>query len=218
MGFLDELYQEHGASVQNRITTELGIPADKAAMALPTVAPIILAGLKRQMDQHGPAHVEQSMSDMNQNGIPDDEEVGGLLGGKGKEASALMANQLGISGEAAGKLIPMLAPIIIGMLMKKGGQAGAGGGGAAGGQSPCQLAALEALKNPYPIKPPSHSNPTHPTDSALPTPAASSHAYKFPSSSHHGVPVASAPSGYPSPVPVDASRRNGAAHGASPSS
>ena len=133
MGFLDELYQEHGASVQNRITTELGIPADKAAMALPTVAPIILAGLKRQMDQHGPAHVEQSMSDMNQNGIPDDEEVGGLLGGKGKEASALMANQLGISGEAAGKLIPMLAPIIIGMLMKKGGQAGAGGGGSAGG-------------------------------------------------------------------------------------
>ena len=131
MGFLDELYQEHGTSVQNRITTELGIPADKAAMALPTVAPIILAGLKRQMDQHGPAHVEQSMSDMNQNGIPDDEEVGGLLGGKGKEASALMANQLGISGEAAGKLIPMLAPIIIGMLMKKGGAAGGGLGGMA---------------------------------------------------------------------------------------
>lgn len=132
MGFLDDLYQEHGASVQNRITTELGIPADKAARALPTVAPIILAGLKRQMDQHGPAHVEQSMADMNQNGIPDDEEVGGLLGGKGKEASALMANQLGISGDAAGKLIPMLAPVIIGMLMKKGGGA-AGGGAAAGG-------------------------------------------------------------------------------------
>jgi hypothetical protein len=133
MGFLDDLYQEHGASVQNRITTELGIPADKAAMALPTVAPIILAGLKRQMDQHGPAHLEQSVNDMNQNGIPDDEEVGGLLGGKGKEASALMANQLGISGDAAGKLIPMLAPIIIGMLMKKGGGAAGGGGGATGG-------------------------------------------------------------------------------------
>ncbi len=134
MGFLDDLYQEHGSSVQQRVSTELGIPPDKAARALPTVAPIILAGLKREMDKSGPAGVESRIQDLNSNGIPDDEEVGGLLGGKGKEASALMANQLGISGEAASKLIPMLAPIIIGMLKKKGGggaggrQAGAGGG------------------------------------------------------------------------------------------
>jgi hypothetical protein len=141
MGFLDDLYQEHGQSVQQRVSTELGIPPEKAAQALPTVAPIILAGLKREMDKSGPAGVESRIQDMNHNGIPDDEEVGGLLGGKGKEASALMANQLGISGEAAAKLIPMLAPIIIGMLMKKGGggaggQAGAGGsGGGLGGMA-----------------------------------------------------------------------------------
>ncbi len=141
MGFLDDLYQEHGQSVQQRVSTELGIPADKAARALPTVAPIILAGLKREMDKSGPAGVESRIQDLNNNGIPDDEEVGGLLGGKGKEASALMANQLGISEAAASKLIPMLAPIIIGMLMKKGGgaaggQAGAGGaGGGLGGMA-----------------------------------------------------------------------------------
>ena len=136
MGFLDDLYQEHGQSVQQRVSTELGIPADKAARALPTVAPIILAGLRREMDKGGPAHIESRITDLNNNGIPDDEEVGGLLGGKGKEASALMANQLGISGAAASKLIPMLAPIIIGMLMKKGGGAAggpAGAGGAGGG-------------------------------------------------------------------------------------
>ena len=142
MSFLDDLYKEHGAAVQQRVTTELGVPADKAARALPTVAPIILAGLKRQMDQNGAAQVEAHIQDLNHNGVPDDEEVGGLLGGKGKEASALMANQLGISGDAAAKLIPMLAPIIIGMLMKKGGgaaatgQAGAGGaGGGLGGMA-----------------------------------------------------------------------------------
>jgi hypothetical protein len=141
MGFLDDLYQEHGQSVQERVSTELGIPADKAARALPTVAPIILAGLRREMDKGGPAHIESRINDLNNNGIPDDEEVGGLLGGKGKEASALMANQLGISGAAASKLIPMLAPVIIGMLMKKGGgaaggQAGAGGaGGGLGGMA-----------------------------------------------------------------------------------
>jgi hypothetical protein len=141
MGFLDDLYQEHGQSVQQRVSTELGIPAAKAARALPTVAPIILAGLRREMDKGGPAHIESRINDLNNNGIPDDEEVGGLLGGKGKEASALMANQLGISGAAASKLIPMLAPIIIGMLMKKGGgaaggQAGAGGvGGGLGGMA-----------------------------------------------------------------------------------
>lgn len=136
MGFLDDLYQEHGQSVQQRVSTELGIPADKAARALPTVAPIILAGLRREMDKGGPAHIESRINDLNNNGIPDDEEVGGLLGGKGKEASALMANQLGISGDAASKLIPMLAPVIIGMLMKKGGSAAggpAGAGGAGGG-------------------------------------------------------------------------------------
>ena len=132
MSFLDDLYQEHGSSVQQRVTTELGIPPDKAALALPTVAPIILAGLKRRMDQSGAAGVEAHIEDMNNNGIPDDEEVGGLLGGKGREASALMANQLGISGEAAAKLIPMLAPIIMGMLMKKGGAAGGAQGGAGG--------------------------------------------------------------------------------------
>lgn len=135
MGFLDDLYKEHGQSVQQRVFSELGIPADKAAQALPTVAPIILAGLKRQMEKNGPAHVESTIQDLNNNGVPDDQEAGGLLGGKGQEASALMANQLGISREAAGKLIPMLAPIIIGMLMKKGGRGGTGGGtgGALGG-------------------------------------------------------------------------------------
>ena len=135
MGFLDDLYQEHGQSVQQRVSTELGIPADKAARALPTVAPIILAGLRREMDKGGPAHIESRINDLNNNGIPDDEEVGGLLGGKGKEASALMANQLGISGDAASKLIPMLAPIIIGMLMKKGGSGAGGAGGGLGGMA-----------------------------------------------------------------------------------
>ncbi len=133
MGFLDDLYREHGASVQKRVSDELGIPPEKAAQALPAVAPIILAGLRRQMDRNGPAGIEQHISDLNQNGIPDDEEVGGLLGGKGKEASALMANQLGISGAAASKLIPMLAPLIIGMLMKKGGTGTSGSTGGSGG-------------------------------------------------------------------------------------
>src|SRR5688572_30795550 len=117
MGFLDDLYQEHGASAQQRVTTELGIPPEKAAQALPAVAPVILAGLKREMDRTGAAGVEATIQDLNQNGIPDDQELGGLLDGKGSAASAMVANQLGISGDAASKLIPMLAPLIIGMLM-----------------------------------------------------------------------------------------------------
>ncbi|MDB6071420.1 MAG: uncharacterized protein JWL81_2591 [Verrucomicrobiales bacterium] len=146
MGFLDDLYQEHGSSVQQRVSSELGIPADKAARALPTVAPIILAGLKREMDKGGPGHIEAHLEDLNKNGIPDDEEVGGLLGGKGKEASALMASQLGISSAAASKLIPMLAPLIIGMLMKKGGGgAASGAGGAAAGGGGGALGGLASI-------------------------------------------------------------------------
>ena len=148
MSFLDDLYREHGNQVQDHVAGELGIDREKAATVLPQVAPIILSGLKRRMEQEGPEKVEEEIAglggqldtddiqDMLSRGSASeaDPDLGGLLGNKGGEASRLMANQLGISGEAAAKLIPMIAPLIIGMLMKKGGQAGAqGGGGGLGG-------------------------------------------------------------------------------------
>lgn len=133
MGFLDDLYAEHGRTAEQRVSQELGVRPEQARQALPVVAPIILAGLKREMEKNGAQGVEAKIRDLNQNGIPDDMEAGGLLGGRGAEATQLMANQLGISGDAAKKLIPMLAPVVLGMLLKKG--AGAGGTSGAGGMA-----------------------------------------------------------------------------------
>jgi hypothetical protein len=152
MSFLDDLYRQHGNQVQERVSSELGIDPRKAAAALPQVAPIVLAGLKRRMEQHGPEQIEREAQEMTGGADPDDigallnqgssqaasdPGLTGLFGGKGEAASQMVANQLGISPAAAAKLLPMLAPLIIGMLMKKGrtagGQNGRGGEGSGGG-------------------------------------------------------------------------------------
>lgn len=134
MGFLDDLYNEHGQSAQQRASDELGLTPDQAARALPQVAPVIMAGLKRQMEQHGAESVESRIVDLDQNGIPDNEEgLGHLLGGQAPRASSLVADKLGISRDVAAKLIPMLAPMIIGMILKKGGHGADGGKGGGGG-------------------------------------------------------------------------------------
>lgn len=149
MSFLDDLYREHGRTVQNHVSTELGIDEEKAATVLPQVAPVILAGLKRRMEEQGAENMETELSEaaagadvddiqsLLRQGMPQegeaDPDLGGLLGGKGQEASGMLANQLGISPGAAAKLLPMLAPLIIGMLAKKGQSAGGGGAGGIAG-------------------------------------------------------------------------------------
>lgn len=134
MGFFDDLYKQHGQSAQQRASEELGLTQDQAARALPLVAPFILAGLKRQMEQHGAGAVESRMVDLDQNGIPDNGEgLENLLGGQAPQASSLVADKLGISKDVAAKLIPMLAPMIIGMILKNRGGGTADGKGGSGG-------------------------------------------------------------------------------------
>jgi hypothetical protein len=163
MGFLDDLYKEHGNDVQEHMATELGIEPGRASQILPKVAPIILGGLKRRMEQRGPAQVEQEVqeaasgidlgdlaailrqrSGQRQQAPPQgggrsgggiDDLLAQILGrGQQDQANQLMANQLGISPGMAAKIIPMVAPLILGQLMKRGSAPAAGGAprGAAG--------------------------------------------------------------------------------------
>lgn len=130
MNFLDELIREQGSDVQHQLSSQLGLSPQQAAGVLPKVGPLILGGLKRQMETHGPEHVEQLAGNFSE------ADVSNLLGGKGEEANARLAQHLGISGGAAAKIIPMLAPIILGALLKKGGggaPSAGGGSGALGG-------------------------------------------------------------------------------------
>lgn len=129
MNFLDELIREQGGDVQQQLTSELGLSPEQAAGVLPKVGPLVLGGLKRQMDSHGAGHVENLANNFSA------ADLGGLLGGRQEEANAHLAQHLGISGSTAAKIIPMLAPIILGALLKKGGSGGApsAGGGGLGG-------------------------------------------------------------------------------------
>lgn len=151
MSILDELHTEHGQDIQQQLMSQLGLSQQQAAAVLPKLGPLILGGLKQRMDTHGEDHVQEHVQQLGATDFSDigalisggaqtgDTELGGLLGGKGAQASQLMANKLGISAGTAAKLIPMVAPLIIGMLMKKGRSAGgaspgtgAGGGGLGG--------------------------------------------------------------------------------------
>jgi hypothetical protein len=147
MNFLDDLRTEHGDDIQRQLVSQLGLNPQQAASILPKVGPLILGALKQQKDTFGEEHIQGQVEQFGADDFSDigsvlnngaqngDPELGGLLGGKGQQASQMMANQLGISPGTAMKIIPMLAPLIIGMLKKRsaGGTSGDNPGGGLGG-------------------------------------------------------------------------------------
>jgi hypothetical protein len=145
MSILDEIQNEHGGDIQQHLVSQLGISPQQAASILPKVGPLILGALKQRMDTHGEEHVQEHVQQLGATDLSDigavlnggaqsgDANLGGLLGGKGEQASQMMANHLGISPGVAAKIIPMLAPVIIGVLMKRGGGAAGGTPGTGGG-------------------------------------------------------------------------------------
>ena len=60
-----------------------------------------------------------------------DPRLGGLLGDSGVQATNMLSKQFNLDGNTAMKIIPMLAPIILGFLTQKRDQAGAGSTGIA---------------------------------------------------------------------------------------
>ena len=60
-----------------------------------------------------------------------DPRLGGLLGDSGMQATNMLSEQFNLSGGTAAKIIPMLAPIILGFLTKKRDRGGAGSTGIA---------------------------------------------------------------------------------------
>lgn len=144
MSFINELLQEHGSEVEQQLTSQLGLTPQQAASVLPQVAPLILGGLKQNLVNHGPEHVESHLQQFGATDFSDigavlrggqagGMDLGGLLGGKSDQATQHVAQKLGISAGMAAKIIPMVAPLIIGMLMKKGRSPGTGGGQTGGG-------------------------------------------------------------------------------------
>jgi hypothetical protein len=146
---LDEVKSMMGPQLTQTLGSKYNLSQEQSQSAIDTIGPLILGGLKRQKDNNGGEervdHIinkygnEDSLNDIDsyfnqqddQMGEPDP-GLGGLLGQSGVQAAHMMEQQFKLPEGLGKKLIPMLAPIILGSLIKKSKDTG-GGGGSLGG-------------------------------------------------------------------------------------
>ena len=144
---IEELMGSLGPEVSNQLSSTLGLDANTASQILPQVAPMILGGLKRQMEERGGApRVDHILNKYGSASVLDDigglfgmqaqnnnadPRLGGLLGDSGVQAANLLSQNFNLDRNTAMKIIPMLAPIILGFLTQKRDAGGAGSQGIA---------------------------------------------------------------------------------------
>jgi hypothetical protein len=146
--FLKYFMSNAGSEATTELSKQLGIKKNVAAQIVPQVVPMILSGLKKQKDDHGgEARVDKILNkygsvDVLQNiaGLfsskaeekKPDPGLGGLLGDAGIQATQLLSKNFKLDASSAQKIIPMLAPLVLGALLKKRDNDGAGSSGIAG--------------------------------------------------------------------------------------
>ena len=144
-GFVDEFMKNYGSKVSKDLSKSTGISKGILKQIIPQVAPLILGGLKKQKDNHGGnARIDHILNKYGSSSVLDnlgdlfssksresspDPGLGGLLGNSGVEASNQLSSKFNIDSGMAMKLIPMLAPVILGALTKKRSQTNVGSGG-----------------------------------------------------------------------------------------
>lgn len=146
-GILDELMSSLGGDVTKQLSNTLGLDQGAASKIIPMVAPMILGGLKKQKDEHGgEERVNHILNKYGSSSVLDDigglfkskaddpnadPKLGGLLGDAGVQATNLVSKQFNIDSGSASKIIPMLAPVVLGFLSKKRDADGLGSNGIA---------------------------------------------------------------------------------------
>ena len=145
--FTKQLLESLGGQVGDKLAGRNVVSRDQAVSALSSLTPVILGSLKRKQDELGESGLEEllanaGISESHADNIDDVLEKG--LAGHTSQTEAVLdeetqvqtahalSQKLNIGTTAAKKLIPMLAPIIIGMLIKKGGSATPAKGGLGG--------------------------------------------------------------------------------------
>ncbi len=142
--FIDEFMGTYGSKVSKDLSKTLGVNKNVLKQIIPQVAPLILGGLKKQKDNYGgEARVDHILNKYGSSDVLSDlgglfsskardsnpdPRLGGLLGDSGLQASDAIAKNFNLDSGVIMKLIPMLAPVILGALTKKR-DAGAGSGG-----------------------------------------------------------------------------------------
>jgi hypothetical protein len=132
---LEDFMGSMGSQVTSQLSSNLGIDNKTAGAIIPQVLPMILGGLKKQKDEHGGAdRVDHILNKYGSTSVLDDigslfasksqepnpdPSLGGLLGDAGIQASSLFGKQFSLDSSTAAKIIPMLAPVVLGFLTKK---------------------------------------------------------------------------------------------------
>lgn len=145
--FLEDFMSSMGPEVAKKLGSSLNIDQSTMQKIIPLVAPMILGGLKKQkdnfggqervdhiLDKYGSADVLQNLDQLFSNKMNDpkvDPKLGGLLGDAGTQAANLISKNFNLDSSTAMKLIPMLAPVILGFLTNKRDSQGAGSSGIA---------------------------------------------------------------------------------------
>jgi hypothetical protein len=135
-----------GPEVSQKLSKKTNLDEGTIQNLLPVIMPMILGGLKKQKDEHGgEARVDHILNKYgsssvlnNLDGLFDDKlkddstdpNLGGLLGNAGTDVVSHLTSNFKMDSGTAAKLIPMLAPIVLGFLTKKR-DSGAGSSGLA---------------------------------------------------------------------------------------
>lgn len=123
-----------GQQTSEKIGNSLNIDPNIIQQAIPIIMPMILGGLKKQSENNGGQ--ERVDHILNKYGNPDvlnnldghinenlnkesfDTNLGGLLGNSGSQITDVLTKNFNLDGSTAAKIIPMVAPLILGYLTK----------------------------------------------------------------------------------------------------
>ncbi|MBK9334590.1 MAG: DUF937 domain-containing protein [Ignavibacteria bacterium] len=134
-----------GGDTPEKIGSALNIDPNIIKQAIPVLAPMILGGLKKQSEtMGGQERVDHILNKYGDPGVLDnvdsfveekskqesfDANLGGLLGNSGTQVTDVLTKNFNLDGSTAAKLIPMLAPLILGYLTKSRDTSGEGSAG-----------------------------------------------------------------------------------------
>lgn len=135
-GFIDEFLKSYGPEVTQQMSKNFNVDKGTVQKLIPALAPLILAGLKKQKETHGgDARVDHILNKYGDasvlNNIKDlisnkahasqvDPNLGGLLGDNGgMQAAQALGSKMNIDTATIMKMIPALSPLILGALTKK---------------------------------------------------------------------------------------------------
>jgi len=142
-GFIDEFLKSYGPEVTKQMSSNFNVDQGTVKKLIPQLAPLILAGLKKQketrggdervdhiLNKYGDASVLNNIKDLISSKAQAqdvDPNLGGLLGDAGGiQAAQALAKNMNIDASTIMKMIPALSPLILGALTKKRDTTGKG--------------------------------------------------------------------------------------------